>query len=163
MTNRLKCGICGKIIIGKVSRDHVFPRSIYKWSEYSVTEAEYERIRRTIVQSGNIVEVHPGCNYLKEDALPDIDSLYISDKRKEQLRCIEDSLSNTIDRYIENKHKLWVNQGGRCYNCGRPIEEMAVLRRIVPEDGRRWTNACLVCHECNLKNRDFTGVQRVAE
>ena len=163
LTSRLNCGIYGKIIKGEVSRDHVFPRSLYKWSEYSVTEAEYKRIIRTIEQPGNIIEVHSCCNYLKEDALPNIDSLYISDKRKENLRHIEYSLSKTIDRYIENKHNLWVSQGGRCYSCGGPIDEMDVLRRIDPEEGRRWTNACLVCHKCNIENMNFIDVKRVIE
>ena len=47
LTSRLNCGICGKIINGEVSRDHVFPRSLYKWSEYSVKEAEYNKDDRT--------------------------------------------------------------------------------------------------------------------
>ena len=149
------CAICGKEIAFTPSVDHVLPRSLYKWSEAYLSKTEFNNIKSLIESSDNKVMTHEVCNAFKEDEIPLIETLYLSDVDKSRLNDLEKSLKNIIVNYRENKTKLLLGQNRRCASCGCKIKNEGVLRRINPKRKRTWDNACIVCHKCNLKKRDF--------
>lgn len=59
------------------------------------------------------------------------------------------------DRCIENKHKLYEQQGGVCLVCGKPFEyEQMELHHILPiarfpELGKTLLNGCMLCNRCH--------------
>ena len=59
------------------------------------------------------------------------------------------------DHCIENKHKLYERQGGRCPHCGQPFEYEAMeLHHVLPlarfpELGQSIRNGIMLCHKCH--------------
>ncbi len=153
MTNKI-CAVCGKDIYGKISRDHVFPRALYKWSEQYLTKEEYRDLKATIESADNLVPTHPDCNYQKEDDIPDLSSLHLSHAKHDRLLSVNAAVDPAITSYRDHKRNLLLSQNGRCAGCGCDLLS-GVLRRRDPDLPRRWDNACIVCHSCNLKNSRF--------
>lgn len=149
------CAICGARIRGTASTDHVFPRALYKWSECYVSKGEYKRIKKQIVGSDNLVGTHTSCNKIKEDGIPKIECLHISEQQRISLRAVEESLAGVVNRYTCGKKKILFAQKGCCRGCGKEIKGEGVLRRIDPTQLREWSNACIVCHSCNTDRPDF--------
>ena len=145
------CAICGEPIEGGISIDHVFPRSIYKWSECLYSRNEHKNLKDLIESPDNKVNVHHDCNTFKEDTLPDIDVLYLSDEQKEKLRVIEKKIQGKYSLYFDRKKEILADQNGRCFKCGAELRQQAVLRRKDHLKARIWQNACIICHECNYK------------
>ena len=154
MMNNKICAICGKAISGKVSDDHVFPRAIYKWSEEYLTTQEYQDLKKQIESADNHVSTHPDCNYQKEDEIPDINALHLSLSVYNGLISVEKTVNSAVVSYCDHKQQVLLSQAGRCAGCGCELQK-GVLRRRDPDLPRRWENACIVCHECNLKNEKF--------
>lgn len=56
---------------------------------------------------------------------------------------------------VENKHKLYNRQGGKCPNCGQPFEyEQLEYHHILPlerfpELGQSIRNGIMLCHKCH--------------
>lgn len=93
--------------------------------------------------------MHHECNTFKEDSLPDIDALFVSDEQKDRLREIEKEIKDKYGLYFGRKKEILSDQNGRCYKCGAELKQQAVLRRKDHLKARTWQNACIVCHECN--------------
>ena len=151
------CAICGKEIKDTPSIDHVFPRALYKWSECYLPKGEYKHIERLISGPDNRVKTHDSCNKAKEDEMPVIDRLHISEDQMGRLGALEGALMDLIDNYTINKSKVLTGQNRRCLGCGRKIKGEGVLRRIDPKKKRTWDNACIVCHVCNTNKSNFIG------
>lgn len=150
------CAICGKPISeGDISKDHVFPKAIYKWTKEEISRKEYVYINSTLNSTGNYVYTHKLCNYCKDDYIPNIADLYISKDKANALYTIHDKIAPYLQRFEELKGILMTKQGGKCYCCHQDLSEKAVIRRITPKCKRIMDNACLVCHECNVNNADF--------
>lgn len=150
------CALCGKILQYSKSKDHVFPRAIYKWEAQSLPVPAYKKIKKLIESKDNVSYVHPECNYVKEDSMPRIEKLYIPPKNKQKLIYIEMLLEDCVKDYQEHKQAILENQSKRCYNCGKTLTKTFVLRRIDKSKPRVWDNACIVCHRCNTRYRNFT-------
>ena len=148
------CAICGKEICSMVSMDHVYPRAIYKWSREYLSKEEFRNLKAIIESTGNLVQTHPDCNYLKEDDTPDLNTLPLSNSKHNSLLFVSKAIEPAVTSYSEHKQKLLSSQNGRCAGCGCTLQT-GVLRRRNPDMPRRWENACIVCHECNLKNNRF--------
>ena len=149
------CAICGARIRGKASTDHVFPRALYKWSECYVSKGEYKRIKKQIVRSDNLVGTHTSCNKFKEDGIPNIESLHISEQQRSSLKVTEKSLKSVVNSYACGKKRILLKQKGRCRGCSKEIKGEGVLRRVDSARSREWNNACVVCHICNTDKSDF--------
>ena len=105
--------------------------------------------------SDNQVKTHESCNKAKEDEIPTIDHLYIENDQMERLEALKDALDATISDYALHKYHLLQKQKERCFGCGKKIKGQGVLRRIDPDNDRKWENAAIVCHKCNTENADF--------
>ena len=59
------------------------------------------------------------------------------------------------DHVVENKHKLYERQGGKCPHCAQPFEyEQLELHHILPlarfpELGQSIRNGIMLCHKCH--------------
>ena len=155
MDGVVKCAICGKKIVGTASKDHVFPRALYKWSECYISQTAYAELKKMIERADNQVKTHESCNKAKEDEIPTIDHLYIENDQMERLEALKDALDATISYYTLHKYHLLQKQKERCFSCGEKIKGQGVLRRIDPDKDRKWENAAIVCHICNTENADF--------
>ena len=111
------CAICGKEIKDTPSIDHVFPRALYKWSECYLSKGEYKHIERLISGPDNRVKTHDSCNKAKEDEMPVIDRLHISEDQMSRLEALEDDLMDLIENYTINKSKALKRQNKRCLGC----------------------------------------------
>ncbi|MCR5597106.1 MAG: hypothetical protein K6G19_02935 [Lachnospiraceae bacterium] len=148
------CAICGKSIERGYSVDHVYPRAIYKWSEKYLSRDEQNQLVDSIESDGNYVKTHRDCNMAKEDTMPEIDKLYLTPEKKQELQLLGEKIRKELENYTHQKSQLLQNQNGKCIGCGCDLQE-GVLRRKDPKMPRIWENACVVCHECNLKRERF--------
>lgn len=155
MDGVVKCAICGKKIVGTASKDHVFPRALYKWSECYVSQTAYAELIKMIEGANNQVKTHESCNKAKEDEIPTIGCLHIEKDKMERLEALKDALDATISYYTLHKYHLLQRQKEKCFGCGKKINGQGVLRRIDPDKDRKWENAAIVCHICNTENADF--------
>lgn len=81
---------------------------------------------------------------------------YISNCRLKK-RPIRDLMyeGSTKDIHIQNKHKLYERQGGKCPHCGQPFEyEQLEFHHILPlarfpELGKSIRNGIMLCHHCH--------------
>jgi hypothetical protein len=59
------------------------------------------------------------------------------------------------DHCVENEHKLYERQGGRCQHCGQPFDYDAMeLHHVLPlsrfpELGQSIRNGIVLCHNCH--------------
>lgn len=152
----MRCAICGKEITSTPTIDHVYPKALYKWSECYVSKERYRLIKRIVENSGNKLLVHKHCNVKKEEALPEIDALYVDGTTKTSLKNRAIRLEAVIETYANNKLQKIIEQKYKCFCCNKPINvNTGVLRRIQPQKKRVWENACIVCHKCNINNPSF--------
>lgn len=158
------CAICGKRIKAKnmANMDHAFPRALYKWAEFQMSEEDYFVAYINVESNDNKITAHRDCNERKEDAIPDIDKLHIAKEQRWRLKKVKDLLNPVINEYVSNKEELLEEQNSCCAECKRPLElKGAVLRRIASQKPRAWDNACVVCHRCNIKSKEFIGADNL--
>lgn len=146
------CAICGNIINGNISKDHVFPRAIWKWQAEYLEEEDLVRLKRAIESSANIVKTHHSCNMEKEDAFVDISKLHLSEKSYNKLKSVELIVSDYLNGYEDRKALIYDRQAGKCFVCGENIGIHGVLRRIDKKGKRTEENGCVICHTCNQKS-----------
>ena len=144
----VKCSICGKYITENFTWDHVYPRELSKWTNNV-------KVKKLIKSKYNRAPAHYKCNYRKQDLIPNVDKLHISNEQKNQLKSIYKKIEVYIELHEEEKASLLNVQGHTCYWCGRFIKTKGILRRIDPSKERRWNNACIVCNRCNDKRKAF--------
>lgn len=142
------CSICGSPITGNHSIDHIYPREFAKW-------IDDPKVKSVINGKANRAPAHRSCNYQKQDAMPDPEKVYISDKQKSVLRQEIAGIQSQMQEHLERKHRLIEKQEGKCYRCGILLDGLAILRRIDRKRARSWDNACIVCSSCNETHRDF--------
>lgn len=83
---------------------------------------------------------------------------YISNCRMKK-RPIRDLMYNGATKHhiVENKRKLYEQQGGKCPHCGQPFEyEQLELHHILPlsrfpELGQSIRNGVMLCHCCHME------------
>jgi len=158
----MKCAICGKEIDeGKETVDHIFPRAMYKWFAEYLQEEHNNRIKKIIEGPDNKAWVHHHCNIVKGEQIYKISTLYVSEQKKLKLYEVKELLGPVIKQYIRNKEKKLSEQSGKCFCCGRRISlRGGTVRRIDPNKKRIWENACIVCHYCNLRNKEFKSFRK---
>lgn len=152
----MRCAICGEIVENIISRDHVFPRAIWKWQETTLPKEEFTELKRAIESSKNIVKVHPDCNYAKEESLFNIDDLTLTEKQRRKLEVVEKSVRPYIAGYMQIKEQIISRQNEKCYVCKKALGEDRVLRRIDTSKPRTIENGCVLCHNCNRNTAKLT-------
>ena len=98
--------------------------------------------------------------------------IYISNCRMKK-RAKRDLLykDHVKDHCIENKHKLYERQGGRCPHCGQPFEyEQLEMHHILPlgrfpELGQSIRNGIMLCHRCHkeVHSNPWKNIQMMTE
>ena len=145
------CAICGKPIEKHGNYDHFIPRAVYKWTKNYIPEEEYIELKSRINGNLNYIPAHISCNKQKEDTLYNAKDLFLSAKEKRKIYSFLDDIKDCIDIYYQGKEMVRARQNNKCYSCGKELNQTAVLRRIDSNKRRTWENACVVCHDCNIK------------
>lgn len=147
----MQCAICGKEIINEnVSKDHVFPRAIWKWQEETLDVASFSVLKKAIESSSNIVKVHRKCNLEKQEVIVNLDELFLSEKQRVKLEIVRESVTPYIDGYFQKKKTIFEKQAGKCYLCNAPLLDDMVLRRINKKATHSIENGCLLCNACSV-------------
>lgn len=146
--NHYICPICGRKINKdqKLSVDHFFPRTIYKWTNS-------QEAKNIIENKTNMFYTHPTCNLSKNDDIPNIaqiQKLYTDEKTKQQLYKIRYKLKPHIEQYKQLKKATLKKQKYRCISCHRSLfNTKCTIRRKIHELERSPENAVCVCKNCN--------------
>lgn len=143
------CTICGKPITGNISKDHVYPRTLWKWQEEYLDPEEFRKLKSAVESAHNVVKTHHECNITKQDTIMSHEQLFLSDKQRERLDDVFSRVEPFIQGYVDRKNKIVEKQKNKCYRCGRKLQDTKILRRINAKKPRTEENGCVICAACN--------------
>lgn len=150
----VKCVVCRGIIhpSQKKTREHIYPKAIYKWGEQFWNSRDYNRYFRLIECSNNIGYSHNDCNIEKAENIPDLSMLMLTKSKLKKLLTLKEELYPAIITFSELKERILKKQDMKCFRCGKPLsgQNDGVIRRIVKEKQRIESNACIVCDACSI-------------
>ena len=139
----------------KPTKDHFYPRAIYKWAQYDLPEEEYRRLRECIEKSDNILKVCRDCNYEKQERVMEPTELFVTERKRIKLERVRKQIWPYYEKLGELKKRLLERQGNVCYCCRQPITDQGIIRRIDPKQKRTPDNGCVVCVQCNDQHDSF--------
>ena len=153
------CLYCGKKvnIYSKYTfnREHIIPRAIYKWLEYTKLDKEIdlEKLWKLSTSKESVAVVHPKCNTKRGSVIhtdESIDKMCVDTELKEYYRHLTKECKLYIDAYKEIIKTVAISQNNRCINCGVHLDiDTSTLRRINNKKYRTIDNAVVLCEKCS--------------
>lgn len=154
------CVYCGKPVDISNNRgrnwtiEHIIPYSIYKWSEYVLSDELREELWKRINDNSNCAISCRKCNSAKDARMPDLRFVmrneHIPQEVKDRFKTIYDSCKNDFKSYENLIKRLYEKQLGRCSRCKKLMDyNECTIRRIDSNKMRVEDNASLLCSDCS--------------
>lgn len=154
------CIYCGREIDISKGRgrkwtiEHIIPYTIYKWSEYILSDELRCELWHVINDNANCAITCKKCNTRKGARIPDVQFVarneYIPQEVKDRFVEIYDSCDSAFKSYESLIKRLYGKQLGRCSRCKKFMDfDDCIVRRIDDNKVRVEDNATLLCSDCS--------------
>lgn len=155
------CPLCGKKVNKKnlesINVDHIVPQIVFKYANNS-------RLNRLCNGYSNLLLVHKACNLKKGIDLLDINVLYLSKQRKQDISSNIAKCKEYIDNFEDIRGKKIAEQKSLCAICStRLATKDAILRRKDCKTERKLENCFAICKICNQKYSSYKHINSYEE
>ena len=139
MRDASRCALCGSYNMNNPTIDHIVPLSVIKWG--GIQECDIKEFLKEFNCKSNMAAVCGKCNRLKGVNIltqSDIDSLFISDNQKKELKVFTEKHSDLINKYKHVFDTLYYKYNGVCQcGCRRRCSKAGVAIMRVDTDKNR--------------------------